>query len=82
MIDHDVMIAAKVSMLELIARDILVDKFNAMPDPLGNAMRYAQTREKPKPGAKIELDLEPIRQGVWQQFLDSVVAGVRKSQEG
>ena len=82
MVDHDVMIAAKVSMLEHLVRDLLVDRFNNMPDPVGEVTRYAETRGKLKPGVKVEPDLEPIRQGVWQQFLDSVVAGVRKSQEG
>ena len=53
-----------------------------MRDPLRNAIQYAETRWKPKPGAKIDADLEPARQAVWQEFLDSVVAGVRKSQEG
>ena len=80
MVDHDVMIAAKVSMLEKIVTDILVNQFNNIPDPIGEVTRYAETRGKLKPGTKVEPDLEPIRQGVWQQFLDTVVAGVRRSQ--
>jgi hypothetical protein len=81
MVDHDVMIAAKVSMLEFLVRDLFIDRFNSVPDPIGNATRYAETRWKLQPGAKVEPDLEPIHQAVWQQFLDSVVAGVRKLQE-
>jgi hypothetical protein len=81
MIPHDMMIAAKVSMLEHLVRDLLVDRFNAMPDPIEYATQYAETRWQLRPGAKIEPDLEPTRQAVWQQFLDSVVAGVRKAQE-
>ena len=82
MIDHDVIVAAKVSMLEGLVRDILIDRFNSMDDPLGNAKQYADTRWRLMPGVKIEPNLEPTRQAVWQQFLDSVVAGVHKSQEG
>jgi hypothetical protein len=82
MIDHDVMIAAKVSMLEHLVRDILVDRFCSMQNPVESATQYSETRWKLKPGAKIEADLEPARQAIWQEFLDSVVAGVRKSQEG
>jgi hypothetical protein len=84
MVDHEVMIAAKVAMLEFVVRDLLIDRFNSVPDPIGNAMRYAETRWKIKPGVRFqdfENDLEPIRQAVWQEFLDSVVAGVRKMQE-
>lgn len=81
MIDHDVMIAAKVSMLESLVRDLFVDRFTSMPDPTGNATLYAETRWQLTPGAKIEPELEPTRQAVWQQFLDSVVAGVHKTQE-
>jgi hypothetical protein len=78
MVPHDVMIAAKVSMLESLVRDLIVDRFRSMDDPIGRAKQYAETRWKLPPNAKVEPDLEPTRQAVWQQFLDSVVAGVRK----
>ena len=88
MVDHNVMIAAKVSMLEHLVRDLMVDRFNNMSDPIGEATKYAETRGEMKPGAKVEPDLEPIRQGVWQQFLQfsgcwrSQISRVRKRKPG
>ncbi len=82
MVEHDVMIAMKVSMLEQLVRDLLVTHFNSTANPIVKATRYAKTRGQLKLGTRVEPDLEPIRQGVWDEFLGSVVAGVRNSQVG
>jgi hypothetical protein len=82
MISYEAMMAAKIVMLEGIVRDLLVNRFNSMDDPIGNAKIYAETRWQPRTGATIEPDLELARQAVWREFLDSVVAGVHKTQEG
>jgi hypothetical protein len=76
-VPHDVMIAAKVSMLESLMRDLFEDRFKSMNDPIEAAKQYAATRIQIRPDAKIEPD--PIREAVWQEFLDSVVAGVREA---
>jgi hypothetical protein len=58
------MIAAKVSMLEGLVRDLLVDRFNSMDDPVGAATQYAETRGKLITGDKIEPDLEPTQKAI------------------
>jgi hypothetical protein len=73
---------AKIAMLEGLVRDILVDRFPTMDDPVRNAMRYAEAKMPLSKGAKVDPDLEPVRQAVLQEFLDSVVALVRKSAGG
>ena len=78
MIDHDVMIAAKVSMLEVVMRDVLIWHFAAQENSVESAKDYARRRGRRDPNIPLESDLEPIRDAVWQQFLDGVVAGVSK----
>lgn len=78
MIPHDVLMSVKVAMLEGLVRDIFVDRFNSMPDPLASAKEYAEARVKPRPGAVIDPLMEPTRETVLQTFLDSVVAGVHR----
>lgn len=78
MIDHDVMIAAKVSMLESLVRDLVVDRFMQTSSPLVEVKRYAQKRSELAPGKSVEADLEPIREGVWQAFFDGVISDVQK----
>jgi hypothetical protein len=53
-----------------------------MEKPIQEATQYAETRWHLEPDAMVEPALEPTRQAVWQEFLDSVVAGVRKAQSG
>jgi len=79
-IQHEAMTSIKVAMLESLVQDLLIDRFNSNADPVGAAMQYAETKSQPRPGAKIDEDLELARQAIWHEFLDSVVAAVRKAQ--
>jgi hypothetical protein len=80
MVDHQT-IAAKIALLESVVWDILVDRFNSTPDPVTTARQYVETKLPSRHGVKTAPDLEPIREAVWQEFFDSVIAGVRISQE-
>jgi hypothetical protein len=74
-------IAAKIALLESVVWDILVDRFNSTPNPVSTARQYAETKLPSRHGVKTAPDLEPIREAVWQEFFDSVIAGVRMSEE-
>ena len=80
MVDHQT-IAAKIALLESVVWDILVDRFNSTLNPVSTARQYAETKLPSRQGVKTAPDLEPIREAVWQEFFDSVVAGVRMSEE-
>jgi hypothetical protein len=57
---------------------ILIWHFAAQENSVESAKDYATRRGKRDPNKPPEPDLEPIRDAVWQQFLDGVVAGVSK----
>jgi hypothetical protein len=80
MVDHQT-IAAKIALLESVVWDILVDRFNSTPNPVSTARQYAETKLPSRHGVKTAPDLEPIREAVWHEFFDSVIAGVRMSEE-
>jgi hypothetical protein len=80
MVDHQT-IAAKIALLESVVWDILVDRFNSTPNPVSTARQYAETKLPSRHGVKTAPDLEPIREAVWQELFDSVIAGVRMSEE-
>jgi len=80
MVDHQT-IAAKIALLESVVWDILVDRFNSTPNPVSTARQYAETKLPSRHGVKTAPDLEPTREAVWQEFFDSVIAGVRMSEE-
>jgi len=72
---------AKIALLESVVWDILVDRFNSTPNPVSTARQYAETKLPSRHGVKTAPDLEPTREAVWQEFFDSVIAGVRMSEE-
>ena len=77
MMDHDMMIAAKVGILELLVRKLFVDQFLSMDDPIGNAIQSAETGVKfpiPKPS---DNEIALAGREILQAFLDSIVSAVR-----
>jgi hypothetical protein len=76
MMDHDEMMAAKVAMLEAALGDLLVDRFCAMPDPVGEVRRYAEWRRLPAPSTAPDERMRALYEAVWDSFLDRVQAEV------
>lgn len=68
----------KITMLEAVVRDIFTEAFLANEDPVAAATTYAEQRIRIARSATLDPELEPIRHGVWQQYLDSIVAQVTR----
>jgi hypothetical protein len=82
MIPHDSLMAAKIVMLENLVSDILIDRFGTFADPVVAAEAYAEKRRHAPKHADPDPELDVIYEAVWGEFLDRVVAGVRKGQAG
>jgi hypothetical protein len=82
MIPHDALISAKVVMLEQLIGDILTDRFGTLPDPISAVEAYAEKRRYAPKRPDPDPDLDVIYEAVWGEFLDKIVAAVRKEQAG
>jgi hypothetical protein len=66
----------KIAMLEALVTELLADRLLEMADPIGAALAYAEQRRTIRSGGDPEADL--MVETVWSEFLDLVVAAVRK----
>lgn len=77
----EMMVSARLTIFEHVARDVLIDQLMSQSDPVAAARDYAERRLRPPPSGEIA-DLEPIRAAVWQQFLDTVTAEISRRVAG
>jgi hypothetical protein len=72
MIPHDVLMAAKIGMIESVVKDLLAHRFLEEANPLQSLEEYAANRVKKDPPHPSEADLHLVYETVWGEFFDNL----------
>jgi hypothetical protein len=72
MISHDVLISAKVALLETVLKDLLADRFLETANPLQALEQYAETRTRRPPPSPENADYDLAGESIWNEFFDDI----------
>ena len=78
MTSHEELMAAKIALLEQVAKDLLANHFLGYGNPVEEFQQYAEKRKAIGPNAAPDPSGEMASAfvGVWSEFLDGVSAAI------